>query len=110
MDNETYVITTCNYHLTNGRRYPVSRVGVAPGGRQSKEMLNCNVRSRKVIENTRNNDVMSCQSTDNLGDLTPVLTESAVLGATKLPPRCELNPSGVGHQTSERSSAERDKG
>ena len=51
---------------------------------QSEKMLDNNVRSRKVIESTRNNDIMSRCSTDILSSLTPVLTEKRPLGVTKV--------------------------
>jgi hypothetical protein len=53
------------------------------GRGQNKKMLNIDVGSRKVIENTRHYDILSCDSTDILGNSARVLTENAHLGATK---------------------------
>jgi len=54
------------------------------GRGQNKKMLNIDVGSRKVIENTRNDDILSCDSADILGNSAPVLTENAHSGATKI--------------------------
>jgi hypothetical protein len=54
------------------------------GRGQNKKMLEIDVGSRKVIENTRNKDVLSGDSADILGNSAPVLTENAHLGATKI--------------------------
>jgi hypothetical protein len=54
------------------------------GGRgQNKKMLEIDVGSGNVIENKRNNDIMSCYLSDILGNSEPVLAENAHLGATK---------------------------
>ena len=54
------------------------------GRGQNKKMLKIDVGSRKVIENTRNDDILSCDLSDILGNSAPVLTENAHLGATKI--------------------------
>jgi len=54
------------------------------GRGQKKKMLEIDVGSRKVIENTRNDDILSSDLTDILGNSAPVLTEIAQLGATKV--------------------------
>jgi hypothetical protein len=53
------------------------------GRGQNKKMLEIDVGSRKIIENTRNYDILSCDVSDILGNSTPVLTENSHLGATK---------------------------
>ena len=67
-------------------RYQVAGVGKesAPPGKEQRKKMFDHVQSRKVIGNTRNNDIMSCYSTDILGNLTPVLTGKAQLGATNI--------------------------
>jgi hypothetical protein len=52
--------------------------------RQNKKLLEIDVRSRKVIENTGNKDILSCDLSDILGNSTPVLTENAHSCATKI--------------------------
>ena len=47
-------------------------------------MLKIDVGSRKVIENTGNGHILSCDLSDILGNSAPVLTEYAHLGATKV--------------------------
>ena len=54
------------------------------GSGQNKKMLEIDVGSRNVIENTRNSDILSCYLSDILGNTAPVLTENAHLGATKI--------------------------
>ena len=54
------------------------------GSGQNKKMLEIDVGSRNVIENTRNGDILSCHSSDILGNSTPVLTRNARLGAIKI--------------------------
>ena len=73
----------------NKRQEPTgAEAGNAPtfeGGRgRSKKMLDIDVGSRKVIENTRNDDILSCDSADILGNSAPVWTENVHLGATKI--------------------------
>ena len=53
-------------------------------GGQKKKMLGFDVGSRNVIENTRNNGILSCVSADILGNSAPVSTENAHLGAIKI--------------------------
>ena len=80
------------------------------GRGQNEKMLDNDVGSRKVIENTRNDDILSCDSADILGNSAPVLTENARLGAIKITfsmrsghqstvvamPRCESPPRDAG--------------
>jgi len=54
------------------------------GRGQNKKMLKIDVGSRKVIENTGNGHILSCDLSDILGNSAPVLTEYAHLGATKV--------------------------
>jgi hypothetical protein len=54
------------------------------GRGQNKKMLNIDVGSRKVIENKRNDDIVSCDSADILGNSVPVLPENAHLGWTRI--------------------------
>ena len=54
------------------------------GRGQNKKMLEIDVGSRNVIENKRNDDILSISLTDILGNLAPVLTENAHLGAIKI--------------------------
>jgi hypothetical protein len=54
------------------------------GRGQNKKMLEIDVGSRNVVENKRNNDILSCYSSDILGNSEPVLTEYAHLGGTKI--------------------------
>ena len=61
-----------------------SALTIEPGRGQNKKMLEIDVGSRKVIENTRNDDILSCDSADILGNSAPVLTENAHLGAIKV--------------------------
>jgi len=58
------------------------------GRGRGEKMLNSDARSRNVIENNRNCDIMSDYSTDILGDLEPFLRGNAPFGVTKLPLRC----------------------
>ena len=53
------------------------------GRGQNKRMLKIDVGSRNVIENKRNDDIMSCYLSDILGNSEPILTENAHFGATK---------------------------
>ena len=61
-----------------------SAVTIEQGRGQEKKMLRIDVGSRKVVENTGNGDILSCHPADILGNSTPVLTENAHLGATKI--------------------------
>ena len=54
------------------------------GKEQNKKMLEIDVGSRNVIENKRNDDILSCNLADILGNSAPVLTQNARLGATKV--------------------------
>jgi len=54
------------------------------GRGQNKKLLDIDVGSRNVIENTRNSDILSCDLADILGNSAPILTENAHLGATKV--------------------------
>jgi hypothetical protein len=54
------------------------------GKEQNKKMLENDVGSRNVIENKRNDDILSCYLSDILGNSAAVLTENAHLGATKV--------------------------
>ena len=54
------------------------------GRGQNKKMLEIDVGSGNVIENTRNYDILSRDLTDILGNSAPVLTENAHLGVTKI--------------------------
>jgi len=54
------------------------------GRGQKKKMLNIDVGSRNVVENTRNGDILSGDLSDILGNSAPVLTENANLGATRI--------------------------
>jgi len=56
----------------------------ARGKEQNKKMLEMDVGSRNVIENTGNDDILSCDSADILGNSALVFTENARLGATKI--------------------------
>jgi len=50
---------------------------------QNKKMLKIDVRSRNVIENKRNDDILSCYVSDILGKSELVFTENAYFGAIK---------------------------
>jgi hypothetical protein len=54
------------------------------GRGQKKKMLEIDAGSGNVIENKRNDDILSCYLSDILGNSEPVLTEIAPLGATKI--------------------------
>jgi len=54
------------------------------GGNDKKRMLEIDVGSRNVIENTRNTDILSRYPADILGSSKAVLTENAHLGATRV--------------------------
>ena len=54
------------------------------GKEQNKKMLEMDVGSRNVIENTRDNDILSCYCSDILGNSAPILTKNTRLGATKI--------------------------
>jgi hypothetical protein len=50
------------------------------GGKAKKKMLEIDVGSRNVIENTRNKDILSCYPTDILGRSEQFMTENSRLG------------------------------
>jgi hypothetical protein len=54
------------------------------GGKGKKKMLEIDVGSRNVIENTRNNDILSRYPADILGSSVPIPMEYANFGATKV--------------------------
>jgi len=54
------------------------------GKEQNKKMLENDVGSRNVIENKRNDDILSCYLSDILGNSAPVLTKNAHFSATKI--------------------------
>ena len=54
------------------------------GRGQNKKMLKIDVGSGNVVENKRNDDILSCYLSDILGNSEPVLMENAHLGATKI--------------------------
>jgi hypothetical protein len=54
------------------------------GRGQNKKMLEIDVGSGNVIENKRNDDILSCYLSDFLGNSEPVLTQNAHLGAKKI--------------------------
>jgi hypothetical protein len=54
------------------------------GRGQNKKMLEIDVGSGNVIENKKNDDILSCYLSDILGNSEPVLMENAPLGATKI--------------------------
>jgi hypothetical protein len=76
-------------HLTHGRKgakaqRKQSTFTLERGKGQNKKMLEIDVGSRKVVENTRKDDILSCDSTDILGNSTRVLTKNTHLGAIKV--------------------------
>jgi hypothetical protein len=54
------------------------------GRGQNKKLLEIDVGSGNVIENKRNDDILSCHLSDILGKSTPILMENSHLGATKI--------------------------
>jgi len=61
-----------------------ARSVIERGKEQNKKMLEIDVGSRNVIENTRNDDILSCHSADILGNSASILAQNARLGATKV--------------------------
>ena len=61
-----------------------ARSVIERGKEQNKKMLEIDVGSRNVIENTRKDDILSCYLSDILGSSELVLTEYAPFGATKV--------------------------